>query len=101
MYELNSIYNIDCMEAMKKIPDKYFNLAICDPPYGNNDAIGIKDNIGMKNQITQRGTYKLFENIAPTQEYFDELKRISRNQIIWGVNFYDVNGLQGGAYRMG
>ena len=34
MYELNRLYNLDCMEAMPRIPDKYFDLAICDPPYG-------------------------------------------------------------------
>lgn len=96
MFELNRLYNMDCMEAMREIPDKYFELAICDPPYGGKDAIGLKDNSGIKKQAAKRTQYKVFENIAPTQEYFDELKRISKNQIIFGVNFYKAEGLDGG-----
>ncbi len=94
--ELNKIYNMDCMEGMKQFPDKYFELAIVDPPYGGNDAIGLVDNNGLTKQATQRTNYKLFNNIEPTQEYFDELKRVSQKQIIWGVNFYTSKGLNGG-----
>ena len=88
--------NCDCMEYMAGLPDKAFDLAIVDPPYGGNDAIGLKDCINKSKQATNRGDYTQFENIAPTQEYFDELKRVSKNQIIWGVNFYKVLGLDGG-----
>lgn len=95
-YKLNELYNIDCMEAMKDIPDNYFELAIVDPPYGGNDAIGLKDNKDKTKQATKRTNYKTFKNIAPPQEYFDELKRISSKQIIWGCNFYKVDGLEGG-----
>ena len=68
---------MDCMEAMKEIPDKYFELAIVDPPYG----IGIAE---WDNQTTK-----------PTKEYFDELFRISQNQIIWGGNYFNLPHSEG------
>lgn len=89
-------YNMDCMAGMAEYPDKYFDLAIVDPPYGGNDAIGLKDNNNLSKQAANRKAYKVFENVAPTQEYFDELKRVSKRQIIWGVNFYEAKGLRGG-----
>ena len=90
------LLNCDCMEYMATVPDKYFDLAIVDPPYGGNDAIGLTDNTSMQKQATLRTQYRQFENVAPSNEYFDELRRVSRNQIIWGVNFFDVLGLSGG-----
>ena len=84
------------MAAMRDFPDKYFELSIVDPPYGGNDAIGLTDNASMQKQATLRTQYRQFENVAPSNEYFDELRRVSRNQIIWGVNFFDVLGLSGG-----
>ena len=89
-------YNMDCMQGMKEFPDKYFDLAIVDPPYGGNDAIGLKNNKEYKSQSAKRKDYRIFNNVAPTEEYFNELKRVSKHQIIWGVNFYDVRGLNGG-----
>ena len=80
---------MDCMEGMKQFPDKYFELAIVDPPYGNSDAIGIQN--GNKHNA-KRTDYKLFSNVAPKQEYFDELLRVSKNQIIWGGNFFGIKG---------
>mgnify|MGYP001076973554 CR=1 FL=1 len=93
---LSGFYNMDCMEGMKEIPDKYFELAIVDPPYGGNDAIGIKDCTNYNKQATKRTNYKVFENVAPPPEYFKELIRVSKNQIIWGVNFYKEINLTGG-----
>ena len=92
----SGFYNMDCMEGMSQFPDKFFELAIVDPPYGGNDAIGLTDNTSMQKQATLRTQYRQFENVAPSNEYFDELRRVSRNQIIWGVNFFDVLGLSGG-----
>ena len=63
---------------------------------GGNDAIGLKDCKNTKKQATKRTDYNVFENISPTEEYFHELKRISFNQIIWGVNFYNNYDLSGG-----
>jgi site-specific DNA-methyltransferase (adenine-specific) len=82
--------NEDCLIGMKRYPDKYFDLAIVDPPYGNNDAIGI---VNGNSHNAVRKEYKIFENKAPDNEYFQALKRVSKNQIIWGANFF---GLMGG-----
>ena len=89
--EIN-LYNEDCLQAMKAMQDKQFDLAIVDPPYGNNDAIGLKDNASGKKQATNRKDYKVFENVAPSDEYFSELKRVSKNQIVWGANFFGLKG---------
>lgn len=85
------IYNIDCMEYLKTLEDDAFELAIVDPPYGSNDAIGLKDNNKQRKQATKRTQYQTFENVAPSNEYFVELKRVSKNQIVWGVNFFDFD----------
>jgi len=90
------ITNEDNMELMTRYEDNHFDLAIVDPPYGGNDAIGLKDNTSTNKQATKRTNYNVFENVAPTIEYFNELKRVSKNQIIWGVNFYDNYNLSGG-----
>jgi len=88
MLELNKIYNMDCMEGMKQFPDKYFELAIVDPPYG----IGID---GQKESICKNPKHnrklhekKDWDNSIPSKEYFKELERVSKNQIIWGANYF-------------
>jgi len=91
-----NITNEDNMLLMSRYEDNYFDLAIVDPPYGGNDAIGLKDNKKQGKQATKRTNYNVFENLAPTPEYFTELKRVSKNQIIWGVNFYNNYNLSGG-----
>ena len=90
MAEINIIHG-DCMVAMAKMKDKEFDLAICDPPYENNDAIGISNG---KGHAATRKDYHLFKNKMPPPEYFLELKRVSKNQIVWGGNYF---GLRGGA----
>lgn len=94
-YNLNTLYNTDCMEAMQNIPDQYFQLAITDPPYG----IGID---GQKLSINKNPkhdrkahTQKTWDRGIPAEEYFRELERISENQIIWGGNYF-VEHLQQG-----
>lgn len=84
----------DNLELMKQTPDKWYDLAVVDPPYNNQDAIGLSDNAGVKKQAAKRVKYKLFQNTEPTPEYWKELKRISKNQIVWGGNYF---GLRGGA----
>lgn len=89
MFELNTLYNIDCMTAMREIPDKFFELAICDPPYG----IGIdgqKLNINKRNpkHTRKEHTQKNWDDAIPPEEYFRELERISVNQILWGGNYF-------------
>ena len=86
------VYNEDCMEVMSRYPDKYFDLAVVDPPYGNIDAIGLSDNKKKGKQATKRKGYHLFENIAPDNEYYLQLERVSKNQIVWGGNFLGLCG---------
>lgn len=82
--KINEYISISCednMELMARYPDNYFDLAIVDPPYGHgNKETGIL-NFRMKDQEKQW-------NIAPNNEYFDELFRVSENQIIWGGNYF-------------
>ena len=86
----------DNMELMSRYEDNYFDLAIVDPPYGGNDAIGLKNNKNTNKQATKRTSYNVFENVEPPKEYFEELIRVSKHQIIWGVNFYNNFNLSGG-----
>ena len=84
MLELNKLYNMDCMIGMKDIPDKYFELAIVDPPYG----IGAnKMQLGNGKRKVYRGAED-WDREPPSQEYFNELMRVSKNQIIWGANHF-------------
>ena len=81
--------NEDNMELMARYPDNYFELAIVDPPYGINmdgGKIG-GDNRGKATKYTQ----KKWDDNAPNKEYFEELKRVSKNQIIWGANHFVEN----------
>ena len=85
---MSEFKNIDCMVGMKQYPDKYFDLAIVDPPYG----IGVD---GQKLSISKNPKHnrkehkqKSWDKTIPTKEYFDELLRVSKNQIIWGANYF-------------
>lgn len=119
MNDKTRVYNADCLPAMKEFPDKYFDLAIVDPPYGINapsmqmgsnpnrsrtdgygSGPGISTAVKLKGRLNQ-GSGKLknrmlnkssigWDNEVPTAEYFDELFRVSKNQIIWGGNYFDL-----------
>lgn len=82
---MNVAYNMDCMEAMKQMPDKAFELAIVDPPYG----IGISSN-----PVRQAHTKKDWDDSTPKQTYFSELMRVSKDQIIWGGNYFNLPATQ-------
>lgn len=83
----SEVFNIDCMVGMAQYPDKYFDLAVVDPPYGLPERSG--QGAGkLQNRIIQKMHQKGWD-IAPTREYFDELFRVSINQIIWGGNYFD------------
>lgn len=88
-------YNMDCMEGMKEFHDKYFDLAIVDPPYGltkNQLLPGSKiSNTGVKRLQYNQKPENLIGN-KPDIKYFNELFRISKNQIIWGCNFFENFG---------
>lgn len=81
-----TITNEDNMILMSRYPDNYFELAIVDPPYGINGDKGIQKNEGKFGFKKHKNTN--WDNSIPTKEYFDELKRVSKNQIIWGGNYF-------------
>ena len=80
-----SLHHCDCMDLMKQYPDKYFNLCIVDPPYG----INVNHNMGRR-KGDKNSDYKpaIWDNEPPQLEYFCELFRVSKNQVIWGANHF-------------
>lgn len=94
-----NFYQGDCMEFMRDKPDGFWKLAIVDPPYG----IGASEkNSTNKKQSRKSATNSIdygnqrWDDGIPTEEYFKELFRVSKNQIIWGVNYYPYDFLVGG-----
>jgi len=109
---MNSIVcNQDCMEGMKQFPDKYFDLAICDIPYGINvgkmayltevNTTVIQKNGTRLNGNKNKRAYakKDWDEKPPQQEYFNELSRISKHQIIFGVEYVNWSGLGKGRIK--
>ena len=90
MAKLN-ITNEDNMQLMARYPDKYFDLAIVDPPYGIKASSGASTNGTMRKKIAN-GEIKggNWDDSIPNAEYFKELFRVSKNQIIWGGNYFDL-----------
>ncbi len=95
----SEVYNIDCLELMRGLPDKAFTLAIADPPYG----IGADKPAKKPRVVRQKnGSFlsvaqkdygrKEWDSAIPSQEFFDELRRVSENQIIWGANYFGLKG---------
>ena len=89
-------YIMDCMQGMKEFPDKYFDLAIVDPPYGRKEHGGrnrsgyVRQKNGSK-IFVKDGQYgnRNWDNEPPSEDYFNELMRVSKNQIIFGCNYFD------------
>ena len=100
---INTVHNIDCMQLLKDTPDKYYQLAIVDPPYGigvpKRGATPAQRKKGanrlnqgsdkLKNRVLNQSNCDWDDSI-PSQEYFDELFRVSKNQIIWGGNYFPL-----------
>ena len=84
---ISKVENRDCMEAMREFPDKFFDLAIVDVPYGIGESSN--DNAG-RSCLAKSKNYgkKDWDNEPPAEEYFRELVRVSKNQIIWGANHF-------------
>ncbi len=83
------ITNEDNMDLMARYPDNYFDLAIVDPPYGI-DASRMTMGKGSANDKKKHDTSKKWDLNTPDKEYFNELKRVSKNQIIWGGNYFNL-----------
>ena len=94
------ITNEDCMDLMARYPDKYFELAIVDPPYGigAGKRTGTTYKLGKNNRrFISKKIYKSndWDNEIPKEYYFNELFRISKNQIIWGGNYFRLPIVKG------
>jgi site-specific DNA-methyltransferase (adenine-specific) len=86
-----NLYNQDCMEAMASMKDNEFDLAIVDPPYGlGKGKTSVKNPHKTKNSLT-KFLAKDWDDMIPPQQYFDELKRVSKNWIIWGANYFPIS----------
>ncbi len=81
----SKVYNEDCMVGMARYPDKYFDLAIVDPPYGIGHGLLSGEKRGSKFIRTER---HVDWDIVPPKSYWDELFRVSKNQIVWGGNYF-------------
>ena len=95
--------NVDCVQAMKQYPDRYFDLAVVDPPYGGGASVQEPGRVKVRREIRQIQAYRTgggwaakfgkkivdWDN-APGKEYFDELFRVSKQQIIWGGNYFEL-----------
>jgi len=82
---ISDVYLMDCMELMKQYTDNYFDLACVDPPYG----INVSNSIGRR-KGDKKSEYKkvYWDSCSPEVDYFNELFRVSKNQIIWGANHF-------------
>jgi site-specific DNA-methyltransferase (adenine-specific) len=83
----------DNMQLMAQYPDKHFELAICDPPYGIGAAnmnMGLGNSAKCSKKKNRKWVTKKWDSDAPNQNYFNELFRVSKNQIIWGGNYFDL-----------
>ena len=94
---ISEVANEDCMEGMARYPDKYFDLAIVDPPYGIGADIknnGKNSDRHEKTSLAKINTYNKtnWDSEIPHDNYFIELKRVSTKQIIWGGNFFGLKG---------
>ena len=84
------LYHEDCMNLMARYPDKYYDLAVCDPPYGIGKTWN-KNRYPKKNNTLNKTSY--CNDKIPSKQYFDELKRVSNDQIIFGYNYFtDILG---------
>lgn len=92
-----NLYNQDCMEAMAGFDDNQFDLAIVDPPYGidaDKKNNGKHSDTHEKTSIAKINNYKKtnWDNSIPNDDYFAGLKRVSKKQIVWGANFFNLKG---------
>jgi len=91
---ISEVYNIDCMEGMKQYHDNYFDMAVVDPPYGINADIKNSQVVKYKSSAAYGKSYgdQRWDANIPSEEYFKELFRISKKQIIWGGNYFGLVG---------
>lgn len=82
----NQFINADCLDILKQLPDKCIDLVLTDPPYGMNEKFKGGNSGKMNfNEVVDKGW-----DVAPSKEVFDEIKRVSKNQIIFGGNYFEL-----------
>jgi site-specific DNA-methyltransferase (adenine-specific) len=83
-----TLYNCDCMELLKQTPDNYYDICVVDPPYGIDAASDTRGGQKHGKAATASKTYgkKTWDKYTPDIDYFIEIQRVSKNQIIWGAN---------------
>ena len=84
------LFNEDCMAVMARYPDNYFELACVDPPYGIDVT---KMNMGSRKTVRPDKS-KSWDSAVPDEKYFNELFRVSKNQVIWGGNYFNLQPSQ-------
>ena len=84
---ISEVYNCDCLEYMRSLPDKYFDLCIADPLYGVSYARG-KHGFGVTTKNLPSSKDVMWDNAIPSQEVFNEILRVSKNCIVWGGNYF-------------
>lgn len=84
----SEVYNEDCIEVMKRYEDNYFDLAVVDPPYGNVAVFENCQPLERKNERPKKYADKDWDKTKPTAEYWEQLFRVSKNQIVWGGNYF-------------
>ena len=92
---MNKIHNEDCLEFMKQVPDNYFDLVLTDPPYGIADKLTRDDSTNHNNNFGKLYNKTNWNDTKPTKEVFNEIFRISKNQIIWGGNYFGLPATRG------
>ena len=83
--------NCNCMDLMREYPDKHFELAIVDPPYGIGESLKKREHnstVKWKNPPKKKHVQKSWDLYKPNKLFFNELFRVSKEQIIWGANYY-------------
>ena len=111
MLPVSTVYNEHYSDVMARFPDSYFDLAVCDVPYGIGVAkmaylkevnTSVKQKNGTRlnpNRSKEKYTFKEWDKEPPPQEYFDELKRISKHQIIFGIEYVNWQGVGTGRIK--
>ena len=92
---IGKIHHIDCLEFMKQVPDNYFDLVLTDPPYGLGDRLSTQDSTNTNNKFAKLFNASKWNDEVPSKEIFDEIFRISKHQVIWGGNYFDLPPTRG------
>ena len=94
MLELNKVYCADCLDLMREIPDKSVDLVLTDPPYGLDKKLSCGGGKHKDSKFRLGYVGQIWDKV-PTQEYFDEIFRVSKNQIICGGNYFSLPATRG------